>query len=41
MDGIKGNMKVFKVDMDVINVKLKWLTKLLQGTLLGGEKVIH
>lgn len=34
-------MEVFKVDMDVMNVKLEGLTKLLQEMLPSGDKVIH
>ena len=41
MDGIQGNMEVFQVDLDVINVKLKGLTKFLQERLPECDKVIH
>jgi len=40
-DGLKVNMEVFKVDMDMMNVKLEALTKLLQERLPSGDKVIH
>lgn len=41
MDGIKGNMEVFRVDMDAMNVKLKGLTKFVGlGDLEQGSKLV-
>ena len=39
-DGLKEDMGFFKVDMDVMIVKLEGLTKLLQERLPSGDKVI-